>query len=55
MEHETAGAGSGTYTTPTGTGQTSSEPLDLQAMIDELRAEIAVLRTELQRHRSGSV
>ncbi len=52
---ETAGAGSGTYTTPTGTGQTSSEPLDLQAMIDELRAEIAVLRTELQRHRSGSV
>ena len=51
-----AGTGSGTYTTPTpGTGQTSSEPLDLQAMIDELRAEIAVLRTELQRHRSGSV
>ena len=50
------GAESGTYTTPTtGTGETSSEPLDLQAMIDELRAEIAVLRTELQRHRSGSV
>ncbi len=52
---ETAGTGSGTYTTSPGTGQTSSEPLDLQAMIDELRAEIAVLRTELQRHRSGSV
>jgi len=51
-----SGAGSGTYTTPTtGTGETGSEPLDLQAMIDELRAEIAVLRTELQRHRSGSV
>ncbi|MEO1183665.1 MAG: DUF6825 family protein, partial [Cyanobacteria bacterium J06636_27] len=50
------GAESGTYTTPTtGSGETSSEPLDLQAMIDELRAEIAVLRTELQRHRSGSV
>jgi len=60
MERAERGAssagGSGTYTTPTtGTGQTSSEPLDLQAMIDELRAEIAVLRTELQRHRSGSV
>ena len=52
---EAAGAGSGSYTTPAGTGQTSSEPDDLQAMIDELRAEIAVLRTELQRHRSGSV
>ena len=50
-----AGAGSGTYSTPTGTGQTSSEPNDLQAMIDELRAEIALLRNELQSHRSGSV
>ncbi len=52
---EAAGAGGGTYSTPTETGQTSSEPVDLQAMIDELRAEIAVLRSELQRHRSGSV
>ncbi|MGB3650834.1 MAG: DUF6825 family protein [Rivularia sp. (in: cyanobacteria)] len=52
---EAAGGTSGTYSTPTGTGKSTSEPLDLQAMIDELRAEIAVLRTELQRHRSGSV
>lgn len=27
---------------------------DVQAMIDELRAEIALLRSELQRHRSNS-
>ncbi|MFQ4146356.1 DUF6825 family protein [Chlorogloeopsis sp. ULAP02] len=33
--------------------QTGSEPIDLQAMIDELRAEIALLRTELQRYRSS--
>ncbi|MEA5593868.1 DUF6825 family protein [Rivularia sp. UHCC 0363] len=52
---ETAGATRGRYTTPTAPGQSSSEPIDLQAMIDELRAEIAVLRTELQRYRSGSV
>lgn len=32
-----------------------SQPLDLQAMIDELRAEIALLRAELQRYRSSSV
>jgi antitoxin (DNA-binding transcriptional repressor) of toxin-antitoxin stability system len=32
-----------------------SQPADLQAMIDELRAEIALLRTELQRYRSNSV
>lgn len=32
-----------------------SEPTDIQAMIDELRAEIALLRTELQRYRSNSV
>jgi len=50
---EAAGA-SGTYTT-SAPGQSSSEPIDLQAMIDELRAEIALLRTELQRYRSGSV
>ncbi|MBV6626342.1 MAG: hypothetical protein KI793_25975 [Rivularia sp. (in: Bacteria)] len=53
---EAAGAGGGVYSTPaSSTGESSTEPLDLQAMIDELRAEIAVLRTELQRHRSGSV
>jgi len=33
----------------------SSQSVDEQAMIDELRAEIALLRTELQRHRSNSV
>ncbi len=31
-----------------------SQSVDLQAMIDELRAEIALLRSELQRHRSKS-
>lgn len=31
-----------------------SQSVDLQAMIDELRAEIALLRSELQRHRSNS-
>jgi polyhydroxyalkanoate synthesis regulator phasin len=31
----------------------SSQPVDLQAEIDELRAEIALLRTELQRYRSS--
>jgi len=48
---EAAGAD---YTSP-GVGQPSSEPIDVQAMIDELRAEIATLRTELQRYRSSSV
>ncbi|WP_315791101.1 DUF6825 family protein [Fischerella sp. JS2] len=37
----------------TGFGQTGTNPVDLQAMIDELRAEIAFLRTELQRYRSS--
>jgi len=32
-----------------------SQPLDLQTMIDELRAEIALIRAELQRYRSSSV
>lgn len=31
-----------------------SQPSDLQATIDELRAEIAQLRTELQRYRNRS-
>ncbi|MGH7998334.1 MAG: DUF6825 family protein [Brasilonema sp.] len=35
-------------------GETSSGPVDQQAMIDELRAEIATLRTELQRFKSGN-
>lgn len=45
-------AGSGTTTS---SGQPGSEPVDLQADIDELRAEIALLRTELQRYRSNPV
>ncbi|MBD2298304.1 hypothetical protein H6G80_09255 [Nostoc sp. FACHB-87] len=39
-------------------GQTTTvgeDPVDLQANIDELRAEIALLRNELQRYRSSSV
>lgn len=47
---ESTGAG---YTT-TGVGQPGANSVDVQAMIDELRAEIATLRTELQRHRSSS-
>lgn len=31
-----------------------SQSGDVQAMLDELRAEIALLRSELQRHRSNS-
>lgn len=44
-------ASAGIHTTTE--GQSGSEPADLQAMIDELRAEIALLRTELQRYRSS--
>lgn len=33
---------------------TASQPQDLQAMIDDLRAETAQLRTELQRYRNRS-
>ena len=36
-------------------GYTSADSVDLQATIDELRAEIALLRNELQRYRSRSV
>ena len=32
-----------------------TQAVDLQAMLDELRAEIALLRAELQRYRSSSV
>ena len=41
-------SGSPTATSP------SSQSSDVQAMIDDLRAEIALLRAELQRHRSSS-
>lgn len=33
----------------------SSQPADLQATIDDMRAEIALLRAELQRYRSTSL
>jgi hypothetical protein len=45
--------------TRTGTGTTSTttiqdiHPADLQVMIDELRAEVALVRSELQRYRSS--
>lgn len=39
----------------TTTGSTVSRPTDMQAMIDDLRAEIARLRAELQNHRNQSV
>lgn len=42
----TAGSGSGVGTTP-------SESADLQAMLDELRAEIAQLRSTLQQYRNS--
>ncbi|BAY34096.1 hypothetical protein H6G64_16550 [Calothrix sp. FACHB-156] len=48
---EAAGTGQST----TVRGPSGSDPVDLQAMIDELRAEIALLRTELQKYRSSSV
>ncbi|MDZ8183289.1 MAG: hypothetical protein RMX96_00285 [Nostoc sp. ChiSLP02] len=38
----------------TSTRQSGSDPVDVQAEIDELRAEIALLRTELQHHRRTS-
>ena len=45
---ETSSAG-GNTTTVSSTGQS----IDVQETIDELRAEIARLRAEIQRHRSG--
>ncbi len=49
-EAEHANVGRTTVSTTPG-----SQPIDVQAMIDELRAEIALLRTELQRYRSNSL
>ncbi|TAF04859.1 MAG: hypothetical protein EAZ77_15085 [Nostocales cyanobacterium] len=40
--------------TTTGSSASGGGSIDLQAEIDELRAEIALLRTELQKHRSTS-
>jgi F0F1-type ATP synthase membrane subunit b/b' len=48
-EHANVGMGTTVTNTP------GSQAVDLQAMIDELRAEIALLRTELQRYRSNSL
>lgn len=49
-EAEAATLGRTTTTTTT----TPPQSIDLQAMIDDLRAEIAVLRAELQRYRNNS-
>ncbi|PPS42361.1 DUF6825 family protein [Chroococcidiopsis sp. TS-821] len=49
MEMEMTSRGRGTtVVTP------NTQPVDTQAMIDDLRAEIALLRTEIQRYRSNS-
>jgi len=48
MEVTTRGRTSTTIFTP------DTQPVDTQAMIDDLRAEIALLRTEIQRYRSSS-
>ena len=46
-------ADGGGYTTTTGTSSSSSDdPEDLQEMLDQLRAEIASLRSELKKYRS---
>lgn len=37
----------------TNAGQTGSGSMDVQATVDDLRAEIATLRTELQRYRTN--
>jgi polyhydroxyalkanoate synthesis regulator phasin len=50
-----AAAAAQTGQTTTGTTSTGADGVDLQATIDELRAEIALLRNELQRYRSSSV
>ncbi len=50
-EAESNFSGSSTTTT---TVAAPSRSNDVQATIDELRAEIALLRAELQRHRSSS-
>jgi hypothetical protein len=39
----------------TTTGVSPTQPADVQATIDDLRAEIALLRAELQRYRSNSL
>lgn len=45
----------GGRTTSTSTAPFGSQPVDLQANIDELRSEIARLRAELQNYRNQSV
>ena len=55
MERANREAETTTVSRATTTRATPSQSVDEQAMIDELRAEIALLRTELQRYRSNSV
>lgn len=40
---------------PFNSPSSNGEPVDLQATIDELRAEVAELRSELQRYRNRTV
>ncbi|NMG20127.1 DUF6825 family protein [Brasilonema bromeliae] len=54
LERANRAADAAGATQTTSYGETRSAPVDLQATIDELRAEIATLRTELQRYRSGN-
>lgn len=55
MERANRQAETTTHRTTTTIVSQGSQSGDLQAMIDELRAEIALLRAELQRYRSNSV
>lgn len=50
-----ASKGTQTYSTTTSVSVGSQSSADLQEMIDELRAEIAHLRSELQLYRNQSV
>ena len=43
----------GTVTTPNSLTRIPAKPIDLQETIDELRAEIARLRSELQQYRNS--
>lgn len=43
------------YTATSSSGFSTSSPTDLQAVIDDLRAETAQLRAELQRYRNRAV
>ncbi|MDB9445191.1 DUF6825 family protein [Anabaena sp. CS-542/02] len=54
LERANRAAEAAGHSTP-GSGSSGVDAVDVQATIDELRAEIALLRNELQRYRSSSV